>query len=63
MSVLGFSVVALEAVDSVQLVFLVGVTVEPHGSFRWAAAPTGAGDGVTDAPVSQPAGVTAVVAQ
>ena len=57
------SVLALEAVHSVQLVFLVWEAGEPHGRFGWTAAPAGAGDRVTDAAVGQPAGVTAVVAQ
>ena len=57
------SVLALEAVDPVQLVLLVGVAVEPHGCFGWTAAPAGAGDRVTDAAVGQPAGVAAVEAQ
>lgn len=57
------SVVALEAVHSVQLVLFVRVAAEPHCSLRGAAAPAGAGDRITDAAVSQPPGVAAVVAQ
>ena len=57
------SVLALEAVHSVQLVFLVREAGEPHGRFGWTAALAGAGDRVTDAAVGQPAGVAAVVAQ
>lgn len=57
------SVVAFEAVDSVQLVLFVGEAMEPHGGFCGAAAPTGAGDGIADTAVCQPAGVAAVVAQ
>lgn len=57
------SVVALEAVHSVQLVLFVGEAAEPHGGLGGTAAPAGAGDGVADAAVSQPAGVAAVVAQ
>ena len=57
------SVVALEAVHSVQLVLFVGEAVEPHSGLRGAAAPAGVGDGIADAAVGQPAGVAAVVAQ
>ncbi len=57
------SVVALEAVHSVELVLFVGEADKPHGSLCGTAAPAGVGDGITDASVSQPAGVTAVVTQ
>lgn len=57
------SVVALEAVHSVQLVLFVGEAVEPHGGLCGTTAPAGLGDGITDAAVGQPAGVAAVVAQ
>lgn len=55
------SVVGSEAVDAVQLVFLVW---EPHKANRrlvWTAASPGSGDRVADTAVSQPASVTAVV--
>lgn len=54
---------ALEAVNSVQLVLFVGEAAEPHGGFCWTAAPARVGDGVTDAAVSQPASIAAVIAQ
>lgn len=57
------SVVALEAVHSVQLVLFVGEAVEPHGGLCGTTAPAGLGDGITDAAVGQPAGVAAVVTQ
>eukprot|EP00064_Thunnus_orientalis_P012858 superscaffoldBa00002019_g12894 len=57
------SVVALEAVNSVQLVLFVGEAAEPHSSFCGTAAPARAGDGITDAAVGQPTGVAAVVTQ
>lgn len=59
----GRSVVALEAVDSIQLVLLVGEAAEPHRSFGGTAAPPGAGNGITYTPVCQPACIAAVVAQ
>lgn len=57
------SVVALEAVHSVQLVLFVGEAVEPHGGFCGTTASTGTGDGIADAAISQPAGVAAIIAQ
>lgn len=57
------SVLAFEAVHSVQLVLLVREAVEPHSRLRGAASSAGLGNRVTDTAVSQPAGVTAVVAQ
>lgn len=57
------SVVALEAVHSVQLVLFIWEAVKPHGSFCGTAASTGTGDGIADASVGQPASVAAVIAQ
>lgn len=57
------SVLAFEAVHSVELVLFVRKAIEPHGSLCGTAAPTGAGDGISNAAVGQPAGVAAVIAQ
>lgn len=57
------SVLAFEAVHSVQLVLLVREAVEPHSRLRGAASAAGLGDRVAHTAVGQPAGVTAVVAQ
>lgn len=54
---------ALEAVDSVKLVFFVREAAEPDGGLCRAAALARLSDGVADAAVGQPAGVTAVVPQ
>lgn len=57
------SVVGPEAVDTVQLVLLVGEADEAHGGLAGAAALAGPRDGVAHAAVRQPARVAAVVAQ
>lgn len=54
---------ALEAVDSVELVFFVREAAEPDGGLRGAAALARLRDGVAHAAVGQPARVAAVVPQ
>lgn len=57
------SVAALKAVHPVKLVLFVREAAEPHGGLRRAAALAGVGDGVADAAVGKPSGITAVVPQ
>lgn len=57
------SVVGPEAVDTVQLVLLVGEADKAHGGLAGAAALAGPRDGVAYTAVRQPARVAAVIAQ
>lgn len=63
MSVVLLSFKGLEAVDTEQLVLLVGEADKADGCLGRAAAPPRVGDGVAYAAVSQPARVTSVEAQ
>lgn len=55
------SLLALEAVDTKELLLLVRESHKAHGRLCWAAVAAGIGDGVADAAVSQPARVAAVI--
>lgn len=56
------SLLGLVAVNAIRLLALVWEPNQPHCSFCGAAVLAGPGDGVADTPVSQPAGITAIVA-
>lgn len=56
------SVEALEAVHSIQLVFLVRETIKAHSSSGETAASSGVRNRTTDTAVGKPANITAIVA-